>query len=149
MQRIEWIHPFSDRRMQKQGKSEDLPCRYIRLHDHAEDLLAEEIAERDQCGIPHGNACRRPADEPLDRHAEQSGRNGNNGADTRDHADDRQSAPMLCVDKFVAFTHERLKFLAPAEQLLHHRFAAPVAHGVDDQTAEHTGDHAQKNRQRQ
>ncbi|MFR0942593.1 MAG: hypothetical protein ACLSF2_09715 [Butyricicoccus sp.] len=24
----------------------------------------------------------------------------------RDHADDRQSAPMLCVDKFMAFTHE-------------------------------------------
>ena len=45
--------------------------------------------------------------------------------------------------------NERLEFLASAEQLLHHRFAAPVAHGVDDQTAEHTGDHAQKNRQRQ
>ena len=65
----------------------------------------------------------------------------------RDHADDRQSAPMLCVDKFVAFTHERLKFLA-----LPNSFSIavrrPGSTRRDDQTAEHTGDHAQKNRQR-
>ena len=119
MQLTEWMHPFFDRKTQKQGKSEDLPCRYIWLHYHAENLLAEEIPERNERGIPHRDARCRPADEPLDRHPEQSGRDGNNGADTRDHADDRQSAPMLCVDKFMAFPHERLEFLAPALSLIH------------------------------
>ena len=97
MQLTEWMHPFFDRKTQKQGKSEDLPCRYIWLHYHAENLLAEEIPERNERGIPHRDARRRPADEPLDRHPEQSGRDGNNGADTRDHADDRQSAPLITI----------------------------------------------------
>ena len=52
MQLTEWMHPFFDRKTQKQGKSEDLPCRYIWLHYHAENLLAEEIPERNERGIP-------------------------------------------------------------------------------------------------
>ena len=118
-------------------------------HHQREYPVAEQIPGGDERGIPRRDADGRPADEPLDRHADETGRNGNDRAEHRDDAAERKSASMLRVDEFMAFLHERAEFPALSEQLFHDRLAAPVAKAVNDQTAEQSGSNAQHERQRQ
>ena len=85
-------------------------------HHQREYPVAEQIPGGDERGIPRRDADGRPADEPLDRHADETGRNGNDRAEHRDDAAERKSASMLRVDEFMAFLYERAEFSALSEK---------------------------------
>lgn len=107
MQLTEWMHPFFDR---KTSRNRANPRIYpVDIFGYITMLRIFSLKKypNEMSAVFH--TVMPAADQPTNHLTgirSSPARDGNNGADTRDHADDRQSAPMLCVDKFMAFTHE-------------------------------------------
>ena len=102
---------------------------------HGQYLFTEEIAERDERGIPDRDPQRRPADKPTHRHPDQPCGDGNDCAQHRDDAAERQPATMLCVNVLMAPLDKERNFSLLPKTLLHDRLAAPVTDRVDHQAA--------------